>query len=87
MAMNVNQFKADLAEYQRSLEKHVKQLEQDFEELQPLWAGLSSEYGGESAEELLAAWSQTASWFEEYMHNTRNLSRFLEDRIIYLNSL
>lgn len=87
MATNVDQLRAGLTEYQQSLQKHVKQLEGDFEELQPLWAGLRCEYESAAAEELLVAWSETARWFEEYMQNTRHLSQFLEDRITHLNSL
>lgn len=87
MATNVDQLRAGLSEYQKSLENHVRQLEQDFAELQPLWVGLRSEYEGASAEELLIAWAETSRWFEEYMQNTRHLSRFLEERISHLNTL
>ncbi len=87
MAINVDQLKAGLSAYHGGLASHVNQLEPDFEDLQRLWLLLGTEYGGESAEEMLANWERTAQWFTEYIQRTRHLARFLEDRITHLNTV
>ncbi len=87
MAINVDRLRQGLQEYHSGLNRHVGQLEHDFENIEGRFMALSREYEGQAAEEFRNAWSQTASWFRDYINQTRQLSDVLEERTRALNPL
>ncbi len=87
MATNIDQLKNALSEYHEGVEQHVTALQEQFEDLQPLWQSLKQEYGGTEADELIQSWEQTAAWFEDYIQSSQRINAFLADRLSHLNNL
>jgi len=87
MALNVDQLREGLKQYNESLNHHLGKLSPDFEELMRFYAHLNTTYEGLAAEEFKLAWEQTASWFEEYQQTAEQLAKFLEERTDHLNDV
>ena len=85
--INVDELRANLDAYQRSLEKHIDQLRVDYHELDLTWQSLNRCYGGSSAEEFQQAWSETAEWFQQYIERTKAMAVELRARIQQLSHL
>jgi hypothetical protein len=73
--------------YRETLERQRERLSSDYHDLQHHFEALWSEYGGTMAEEFQHRWGRTAEWFEHYLQTTRDLDRFLEERIEQLRHL
>jgi hypothetical protein len=87
MALDVDRLRAGLDDYRRMLGLQRERLQDEFTELQQLFDLLWSQYGGAMAEDFQHRWGVTAEWFEEYLHNTKHLDYFLEERIEELRHL
>ncbi len=81
MAVNVEHLIVGLEEYNGSLNSHLSNLVSDFNSLKEFYHRLASEYEGEAANAFKAAWGITSEWFEEYLRDSQDLSKFLEERI------
>jgi phosphoserine phosphatase len=80
MALDIERFGERLATYAEVLERHNRQVRDDYEALHAGFRRLFSFYAGEQAEELARRWQRSADWFEHYLRHTEDLRRFLDER-------
>ncbi len=76
-----------LIEYRNVLERHLSQLNFDFQSLSLRWSRCSSVYEGEGADEFRHHWGITTDRFDHYLQRTRKIAQMLDDRIGYLREL
>lgn len=70
-----------LREYHASLERHITQLQAEFDGLQNRWYAFSGVYEGDAADQFRAGWQRTASRFQEYINQSQRIMALLEERI------
>lgn len=87
MALNVDKLQSSLRDYSLKLDKHQRELAEDFKTVDNLFALLFAHYGGQNAEELKRGWHQTAEWFREYQSATIRLNEHLLEGARHLASL
>jgi hypothetical protein len=75
---------AGLKEYRLSLERHLIQLRDDYNNLERFWLAFSAVYEGDAADQFRAGWLRTAERFNEYLEQTQKIHEILEERIEYL---
>lgn len=73
-----------LVNYHQALEKHLKDLTSEYQNLENMWHRFSSVYEGDAADQFRANWMRTASTFQEYITQTEGISHLLEERIASL---
>jgi hypothetical protein len=72
---------AGLEAYQRSVERHLASLNQEFEEVGRCWLALDEVFAGNAADEFRPIWENTAHRFREYVDHTTAIVRILGERI------
>lgn len=87
MALDVDKLHRSLRDYSLKLDKHQRELAEDFQTVNELFAMLFAHYGGQNAEELKRGWHQTAEWFREYQSATIRLNEHLQEGARHLISL
>jgi len=70
-----------LQDYHSSLQRHVMQVRQEFQQLENRWHALGSVYEGTAAEEFRQHWLRTTAGFNEYVNQTQQISGILRERI------
>lgn len=73
-----------LTNYHDALEMHVKNLASEYQEVENMWHRFSAVYEGDAADQFRANWMRTVSTFQEYITQTEQISRLLEERITAL---
>jgi hypothetical protein len=84
MGLNVEKLVQGLEDYNASIDHHLAQLLSDFNSLQEFFHHLASQYDGQAAEQFKMSWGHTAEWFEQYLSESKALSKFLEQRVTAL---
>lgn len=72
---------AGLEQYCRALDKHLTNLQAEYQQLDNTWRGFSAVYQGDAADEFREGWMRTAQRFQEYIEQTLRISQILEARI------
>ena len=70
-----------LQDYHQLLERHVIELQAEYDSLLRIWSAFSSVYEGDAADQFKAGWMRTDLNFKDYINATRKISMMLEDRI------
>jgi len=70
-----------LTEYRSSVERHLSQLREEYQQLETQWHMFAAEYHGDGADQFKEGWSRTASRFNEYIDRSVQIARFLDERI------
>ena len=70
-----------LIDYRATLERHVRQVRDEFAELEIRWRAFSAVYEGDAAEQFKEGWARTTARFGEYVERTAAIARVLDDRI------
>lgn len=73
-----------LEAYYGSLQQHMKQVHQDFQQLEIRWRSFSIVYEGDAADQFRAGWQRTTSMFHDYVNQTQRIALILEERIAAL---
>lgn len=84
MATNYSNSKillAGLEAYHNSLKQHMKQVHEDFQQLELRWRSFSAVYEGDAADHFRAGWRRTTNMFQDYIKQTERISLILEERI------
>lgn len=76
-----------LVEYRSRLEKHLQQLNADFQHLENEWRAFSVVYEGDAANQFRSYWQRTVDNFKEYIERTQRIARLLEERIQHLEKV
>lgn len=71
-------------EYRSSLESHLSQLRDEYQQLEHRWHSFSSVYEGNAADQFKDGWARTTSRFREYIDRSSSIIRILDERIQYL---
>ena len=85
--VNATVLLAGLREYHKSLEKHLRTLEEEYRQVERYWRRFDSVYDGNAAREFRQNWQQTAAAFSEYQNRGQAIKRILEERIAALERL
>jgi uncharacterized protein YukE len=64
--------------YRIRLEKHLKQIKPEFDQLQNRWRSLSAIYQGEAAEQFGANWLRTSKRLDEYINRLQQIIKILD---------
>ena len=75
-----------LVEYDRALDIHLGGLQEEFQDLERAWHGLSDVYQGAAAEEFRAAFLAATTRMRQYEHETRHLQNVLRRQIEFLRA-
>lgn len=70
-----------LEEYSRALEQHSMLLKLEYNSLDVRWQMFSRVYEGDSADQFRAGWLRTSQNFQDYMNQTEQIKRILDERI------
>jgi len=70
-----------LEDYRSTLDRHLQELNTEFNVMQQRWHALNSVYTGDAADEFRRYWSVTTSRFEEYLQRTHRIAAMLDERI------
>jgi len=73
-----------LEDYERSGQRHVALVNEEFKRLQERWRALDEVYGGRAAEEFRHVWEGVSSAMDAYSEATQSILRMLHDRIEHL---
>lgn len=73
-----------LEEYRRVLERHLSQLNSEYQQLYSNWQQFNAVSEGDYADQFRAGWSRTSQRFQDYIDQTRKISAVLDERIEYL---
>lgn len=84
MAANTKVLLAGLEEYYQSLQRHLSQLQQDFQQLDRRWRAFSAVYEGDAADQFRAGWQRSTAMFQDYVNQTQRIAKILEERIASL---
>jgi len=72
---------AGLEEYHQLLDRHILELQTEYDSLLNVWSAFSSVYEGDAADQFKTGWTRTDFNFKDYIEATRKISKMLEDRI------
>lgn len=73
-----------LKSYRDSLEKHLQELQVNFDQLEHRWKAFSRVYEGNAAKQFKSGWRRTENNFEDYLENSRRILGVLNERIVHL---
>lgn len=70
-----------LVEYRVSLDRHLRELQAEYDELDIRWNAFSVVYEGDAADQYKDGWARTESRFRDYLHYTKQIAALLDARI------
>jgi len=70
-----------LEDYQKQLQLHVTQLQQEYQHLEGRWHAFRDVYAGDAADQFKPGWEQTAQGFRTYLLQTKQIMSILGERI------
>lgn len=73
-----------LKAYRKSLERHLNNVQAEFDALQARWYAFDAVYAGDAAEEFKKGWALTTANFQEYLSRVQAISKMLDGRIEHL---
>jgi uncharacterized protein YukE len=73
-----------LQDYRTTLDLHLQKLQQEWDQLDRMYAAFRSVYEGDAAREFHTYWLRTRLGFEQYIDGTRRISQVLDERITAL---
>lgn len=76
-----------LANYHQALETHLQELTSEYQKMEKTWYRFSAIYDGDAANQFKTNWMRTVSTFQEYITQTEQISRLLEERITALREV
>ncbi len=76
-----------LTEYRSALDRHLEQLQFDFQHLLLRWNHCNSVWDGDGADQFRDHWNITTDRFDYYLQRTRTIAQMLDERIEYLRDV
>lgn len=76
-----------LKNYNNSLQKHIKEVYDEFQDLSNVWWQFREVYEGQAADEFSNEWNRVDDMFKNYLRSTDNISRYLGSKINELEEL
>jgi hypothetical protein len=70
-----------LEDYRKQLLQHVTQLQKEYQHLERRWHAFRDVYAGDAADQFKPGWEQTSHGFREYLGQTKQIMRILDERI------
>lgn len=67
--------------YHKTVEKHLTQVDSEFQRLHQRWLRLRQNFAGDSADEFRPVWEGTERMFREYSEAASQIQRILAKRI------
>jgi hypothetical protein len=74
-------------EYQNALSCHLVSAREYFDNVDRAWVGLSYCYAGQGADEFRPAWEETVRRFREYLDQSAQLAKLLEEKSCQLREV
>ena len=76
-----------LTEYRAALDRHLTQLQFDFQQVSLRWGVCTGVWEGDGADQFRNHWNLAAERFGLYLQRTRAIAQMLDERIEHLRDL